>query len=349
MVETIKDDEVGLYADFDNRARRAALAEKRRSTQTLPVIDFTAYTKDGSLDERKRVARALRAACIDTGFFYLANHGIAQAELDVAHAWGHVLFEQPRAEKAKLDKSTHPARQGWMPVGGMNPDANPDKDADQKETFVLPRDFLPIGFTAENPMFVAVNPSLGITTLPQLIGLAKKEPGKISIAVTGIGRLTHLTGELLQTRTDIRLLPVPYTGGPAPALGDVATGRVSMIIEGYSGIAGAVNAGTVKLIAVASPQRLPEFPDLPTVAETVPDFTATGWQVLVAPVGTPDPIIRKVSDDLVKVVTDADFKARLGKIGSYSRPMPPAETLAFVQKEQRMWLPVLERIAAATK
>jgi isopenicillin N synthase-like dioxygenase len=157
MVETIKDDEVGLYADFDNRARRAALAEKRRSTQTLPVIDFTAYTKSGSLEERKRVARALRAACIDTGFFYLANHGIAQAELDVAHAWGHVLFEQPRAEKAKLDKSTHPARQGWMPVGGMNPDANPDKDADQKETFVLPRDFLPGEERGDNPAIGAGN------------------------------------------------------------------------------------------------------------------------------------------------------------------------------------------------
>jgi tripartite-type tricarboxylate transporter receptor subunit TctC len=213
----------------------------------------------------------------------------------------------------------------------------------------LPRDFLPIGFTADNPMFVAVTPGLGVTTLPQLISLAKQQPGKVSIAVTGIGRLTHLTGELLQQRADIKLLSVPYTAGPAPALGDVATGRVSMIIEGYSGIAGAVNAGTVKLIAVASPQRLPQFPDLPTVAETIPDFSATGWQVLVAPVGTPEPIIRKVSDDLTKVVTDADFKARLGKIGSYSRAMPPAETLAFVEKEQRTWLPVLERIAAATK
>jgi len=99
----------------------------------------------------------------------------------------------------------------------------------------LPRDFLPIGFTAENPMFIAVGPSLGVTTLPQLIALAKKDPEKISIAVTGIGRLTHLTGELLQMRADIKLLTVPYTGGPAPALGDVIGGRVSMIIEGVFG------------------------------------------------------------------------------------------------------------------
>jgi tripartite-type tricarboxylate transporter receptor subunit TctC len=209
----------------------------------------------------------------------------------------------------------------------------------------LPRDFLPIGFTAENPMFVAVNPALNITSLPQLIALAKKEPGKISIAVTGIGRLTHLTGELLQTRADIKLLAVPYTGGPAPALGDVAAGRVSMIIEGYSGIAGAVNAKSVNLIAVASPERLPQFPDLPTVAETIPGFSATGWQILVAPIGTPEPIIRKVSDDLRQVVTDQDFKKRLGNIGSYSRAMSPIDALAFVQKEQQTWLPVLERFA----
>ncbi|HVA14173.1 MAG TPA: 2-oxoglutarate and iron-dependent oxygenase domain-containing protein [Stellaceae bacterium] len=107
MVETIKDDEVGLYADFDNRARRAALATQQRSARTLPIIDFAAYAQNGGLVERTRVARALRAACIDTGFFYLANHGITQAELDVAHAWGLMFFQQPRAEKAKLDKSKH--------------------------------------------------------------------------------------------------------------------------------------------------------------------------------------------------------------------------------------------------
>src|SRR5580692_4414774 len=138
----------------------------------------------------------------------------------------------------------------------------------------LPRDFLPIGFTAENPMFVAVSPSLGVSTLPELIALAKKEPGKISIAATGVGRLTHLTGLVLQERADINLLPVPYNGGPAAAHADVAGGRVSMIIEGYSGIVGSVKAGQVKLIAVASRERLTQFPDLPTVAETIPGFAA---------------------------------------------------------------------------
>jgi tripartite-type tricarboxylate transporter receptor subunit TctC len=208
---------------------------------------------------------------------------------------------------------------------------------------MLPRDFIPIGYTAENPMFVAVNTKLDVATLPQLIAAAKKDPGKISIAVTGAGRLTDLTGLLLEDRADIQLLRVPYTGGPAAALADVGSGRVSMIIEGYSGIVGAVKAGQVKLIAVASPERLAQFPDLPTVAETIPGFAARGWQVLVAPKGTPTAIVGKVSDVLAKVVSDAGFKENLAKIGSYSRAMTPEQTLAFVRQEQETWAPMLQK------
>jgi tripartite-type tricarboxylate transporter receptor subunit TctC len=214
---------------------------------------------------------------------------------------------------------------------------------------MVPRDFTAIGFTAENPMFIAVNSSLGVKTLPELIALAKKDPGKISNGVTGIGRLTHLTAELLQMRADIKLLSVPYTAGPALALGDVIGGRVNMIIEGYSGIASAIRAGTVRPIAEAAAQRLPEFPDLPTVADTIPDFKATGWQILAAPNGTPDAIIHKVSDDLTKVVDDPEIKRKLAQLGSYTRAMTPAQATAFVQDEQKTWKPVLEKIAANAK
>jgi tripartite-type tricarboxylate transporter receptor subunit TctC len=210
----------------------------------------------------------------------------------------------------------------------------------------LPRDFLPIGFTIENPMFIAVNPSLGINTLPELIARAKKEPGTISIAVTGVGRLTHLTGLLLQQRADIQLVPVPYQGGPAAAMADVGTGRVSMIIEGYSGIMGSVKAGQLKIVAVASRQRLPDFPDVPTVAETLPDFFATGWQVVVAPLGTPTAIIDKVSADLIKVMGDPELKKKLGTLGNYTQTMNPEQTLAFVNQQQETWLPILEKISA---
>lgn len=210
----------------------------------------------------------------------------------------------------------------------------------------LPRDFLPIGFTIENPMFIAVNATLGINTLADLIARAKKDPGTISIAVTGVGRLTHLTGLLLQQRADIQLVPVPYQGGPAAAMADVGTGRVSMIIEGYSGIMGGVKAGQLKVVAVASRQRLPEFPDIPTVAETLPGFFATGWQVVVAPLGTPPPIIDKVSTDLFKVMSDPDLNKRLGQVANYTQPMNAQQTLAFVDQQQATWLPILEKITA---
>jgi len=120
---------------------------------------------------------------------------------------------------------------------------------------------------------------------------------------------------------------------------------VSTTISGYPGIIGSVKAGAVKLIAVASPERLPEFPDLPTVAETIPGFSATGWQVLAAPLGTPQPIISKVSADLIKVESAPGFKERLANIGDYPQVMTPEQTLAFVQKEQETWLPVLQKIS----
>jgi tripartite-type tricarboxylate transporter receptor subunit TctC len=122
-----------------------------------------------------------------------------------------------------------------------------------------------------------------------------------------------------------------------------------MIIEGYSGIVGAVKAGQVKLIAVAAKQRLPQFPDLPTVAETIPGFSATGWQVLVAPLGTSAAIIDKIDADLAKVVSDPEFQKLLANVGSYSYAMNAKEALAFVEEQQATWLPVLDKISGDVK
>jgi tripartite-type tricarboxylate transporter receptor subunit TctC len=208
----------------------------------------------------------------------------------------------------------------------------------------LPRDFLPIGFLVDQPMFIAVDPASGITSLRQLIDRAKAAPGTISAAVSGVGRITHLTSILIQQRAGITLIPVPYTGGPSAALADVATGRVTMIIEGYTGIIGAVNAGQVKLIATGAPQRLAEFPDLPTVAETIPGLSASGWVMMAAPLGTPAPIIAKVSASLTKVVNDPEIKRKLAVTGNYTHAMTPEEIQAFIAKQQETWQPVVQSI-----
>ena len=194
-------------------------------------------------------------------------------------------------------------------------------------------------------MFISAAPSLGVSTLPELIALAKKRPGEIAYGTNGPGRLTHLTGELLQSRAGIKLLMVPYSaGGTAQVLSDIMGGRIPLVIEAYSGVAGALQAGTVKALAVASAARLPSYPDLPTVAETLPGFAAVGWQVLVAPNGTPEAIVRKVNGDLIKALSDPASKEKLAKFGRDSRPMSPAEVTAFIHGEQRTWAPILQQI-----
>ena len=210
----------------------------------------------------------------------------------------------------------------------------------------LPRDFAPIGFITQQPMFIAVSPKIGVKSLPELIELAKKKPGELSYATTGRGRITHLTMELLQQRTGIKLQMIPYSGGPTAAMSDVGTGRVAIVIEGYSGLAGGLNSHLINGIAVASLERLDDFKDLPTVAETVPGFLAGGWNVLLAPVGTPDAIIKKASVDLRKAMDDAELKQKLAALGAFVHPMTPEQVTAFAQEQQRTWRPVAEKVAA---
>ena len=208
----------------------------------------------------------------------------------------------------------------------------------------VPRDFTPVGYFGGSPMFITAAPSLGVATLPELIALARRRPGELAYGTNGPGRLTHLTGELLQSRTGIKLLMVPYSGGTAQVLNDVMGGRIPIVIEAYSGIAGAIQAGTVRPLAVASPKRLADFPDLPTVAETIAGFTASGWQVLVAPVGTPTAIVRKANDALIRALSDPEARERLARLGRDDVAMSPAEATAFIHGEQRKWAPILQQI-----
>jgi tripartite-type tricarboxylate transporter receptor subunit TctC len=209
----------------------------------------------------------------------------------------------------------------------------------------VPRDFVPVGFVALQPFFLSVVSSLGAKTLPEFIAVAKGKPGELSYAATGRGTLSHLTGEALQQRAGIKLLMVPYLGGTTQALNDVISGRVPMVIDAFPPLAGALQAGAVRALAVGSTKRLSDFPDLPTIAETLPGFNPGGWLALVAPVGTPDTIVRLLSDDLREAVLDPTTRSKLETTGNYPNPMSPPELLAFIQAEQKTWKPVLEEIA----
>ncbi|MGH7246527.1 MAG: Bug family tripartite tricarboxylate transporter substrate binding protein, partial [Pseudomonadota bacterium] len=212
---------------------------------------------------------------------------------------------------------------------------------------VLPRDFLALGSLAAQPLFICASARSGIKTLSDLIARARQHPGKISFAATGIGRLTHLTGLLLERRAGIKLQVVPYTGGPAAALTDVIGGRVPLIIEGYSGVAGAIQAHTLNVLAVASAHRLPDFPDLPTAAETLPGFVSGGWQGMVAPLGTPPADIEKINAALNKTLREPDLAKKLAIRGAYVDPMSPSEVNAFINAQQVLWRPVLDAFEAS--
>ena len=208
----------------------------------------------------------------------------------------------------------------------------------------VPKDYVPVAYLGGAPMFITAAPWLGIKTLPDLITLAKQKPGDVSYGVNGIGRLTHLTGELLQSRAGIKLLMVPYSGGTAQIINDMMGKRVGLVLDAYSGIAGAIDAGNAVPLAVASAGRLAVSPNLPTVAETLPGFEAVGWQVLMAPPGTPDAIIKKVNADVIKAMSDPEAKKKLAALGRDDRSMSAAQTLTFIQGEQQKWAPIVEQI-----
>jgi len=209
---------------------------------------------------------------------------------------------------------------------------------------MVPRDFAAVGYAFDQLLAIAVSPKLGIKTLPELIDLAGKKSGELSYAVTGVGRLTHLTGELLQLRTGIKLQMVPYANS-SQAITDVYAGRIPIMIDGYTGLVPAFQSGNLVPLAVGSARRLPGAPNLPTIAETVPDLIASSWLAVLAPNGTPEPIIAKASEALRAVLEMADVSEQLAVRGSFAHPMSPGELTAFIRNQQILWKPAIERIA----
>ena len=212
----------------------------------------------------------------------------------------------------------------------------------------VPKDFAVIGYLGGAAMFITAAPRLGVKTLAELIDLAKQQPGELAYGTNGPGRLTHLTGELLQSRTGIKLLMVPYSGGTAQVLNDVMGGRIPIVIDAYSGVAGAIENGTVRPLAIAAPPRVPHVPDLPTVAETIPGFEA-GRLAGAARAGRDAGRNRAEGQPRSDQGAGASRKRAAGSCGSAAtsaRCRPPRHS-AFVHHEQQTWAPIVQQIAGA--
>src|SRR5437763_1231395 len=151
--------------------------------------------------------------------------------------------------------------------------------------------------------------------------------------------LLRIVGDRLSQMWGRQVITLNHPG----AGGAVAAREAAKAVpDGYPPLAGALSARAIKALAIGATKRLPDFPDLPTVAETLPGFSPGGWLALVAPVGTPDAIVHKLSADLGAAVTDPATRTKLETTGNYPNPMTPAELLAFIQAEQQMWKPVPE-------
>ena len=131
-------------------------------------------------------------------------------------------------------------------------------------------------------------------------------------------------------------------------MNDVMSGRVPLVLDGYAGLAPAIKGDLIKGLASTALKRPPGFENLPTIAETIPGFFVGAWNVLVAPLGTPEAVIRKVNADLRTALEDTDVNAKLAANGGFPRHSTPDELIAFVQSEQKTWRPILQQLASDT-
>jgi tripartite-type tricarboxylate transporter receptor subunit TctC len=187
------------------------------------------------------------------------------------------------------------------------------------------KDFAPIGKIGNAVLAIVVNPKVPARNFEELLAYAKVTSGGLSFGTSGAGSTTHLTGESLRQRTGMPLTHVPYKGG-GQSLTDVVGGQIPMLITAVAGAAPFIKAQQVRPIAVASAQRIPALPDVPTLIESgVKDFVFDSWVGLLAPAKTPRPVIEKLNAALQEVLKTPDMRDRLAALGMVATPGTPEE------------------------
>ena len=162
------------------------------------------------------------------------------------------------------------------------------------------KSFVAIAMVGEQPMGAAVNKDVPVKSMAELVDYIKKQPDGILFSATNRGSQSHLTGELLRALAKLNMTFV-HSEGAAKSLTDVMAGRIPLVFEGIAGLKAGIENGGIRLLAVTSAQRLPNMPNVPTAAETMPGFVSNGWLALMAPTGVPDAIVQKVAADVKTV------------------------------------------------
>ncbi len=202
------------------------------------------------------------------------------------------------------------------------------------------RDFAPISLLLTMPSIVAVNNEVPAKTFQELIALAKARPGKLSYATPGNGTPQHVAGELLKILAGVDIIHVPYRGA---IFTDVIGGRVTIALQNAGSVLQTVREGKLRGLAVTSLERSPNMPDLPTISESgFPGFEAISWFALLAPAGTPAPIVSKVYQESSKIVAQPDMRARFAQLGLDTVGKSPDKLAAVIKSDIDKWARVIK-------
>jgi tripartite-type tricarboxylate transporter receptor subunit TctC len=210
------------------------------------------------------------------------------------------------------------------------------------------KDLQPISLAFRTPLALVVNPDLPIHSIADLIALLKQKPGQLNFGHGGTGSAIHLAAELFQTMTGTKMNGVAYRGAP-PALTDVMAGHVALMFGDVGAVIGQITSGKVRALGVTSTERVPALPDVPTIAEaSVPDFDAVGWTLILAPAGTPKPIVDRLSTELSAVAQMPDIQALIIRLGTIPVKSPaPPELEKFLAAEIDRWGNLIQRAGMA--
>lgn len=207
------------------------------------------------------------------------------------------------------------------------------------------RDFAPVGMIATGAFVLVVHPAIAAKSVPELIALAKGGK-KLTFGSSGSGSGGHLAGELFKSMAGVDMTHVPYKGG-APALNDLLGGHLDLMFSDITVAAGHVRAGRLRALAVTGRERSRAFPDLPTVAEAgVGGYEVVSWFGLLAPAGTPADVVESLNRELQRIVSAADFRARLEPLGAEPAPGTATQFQAVIRSDVVKWAKVIKESGA---
>ena len=200
-----------------------------------------------------------------------------------------------------------------------------------------PLDFTGVAMGAVAPHVIVIAKKVPANTLKEFIAYAKANPGKLNFASVGQGSVPHLGGVLLNKAAGIDLVHVPYKGA-GPATADLVAGQVELLIVTPPSVSAHIRSGAIKALALASAERHPAFPDIPTTAEAgLPGFILDGWFALFVPVGTPDPIVQKLNAAMRKIARMDVTKERANQLGTVLKDWTPQQMDSFARSEVETW------------